>query len=261
VASVWRTRTISLPAGTGATASQAIGGLLLSRASDSAETSAMSDGGQVETTFEADDFGVHWPSKTHIVVTVLLSSQSVDLTVVARNVGESAEPIGIGWSPRFAILDGNRDQMMLHIPGQMRAEVHDWQSGQPTGVLLPVAGTPYDFTPRNGVRLGNIDLDDTFVKLHQEFLDSGPIAEFSDPANHYGLRLTALSPTIKAMRVRAPASAGFVSIEPQFNYPDPFGHEWSKDTDTGMVVLQPGQSTQWKVRLELFSIKPTLPPS
>ena len=25
-------------------------------------------------------------------------------------------------------------------------------------------------------------------------------------------------------------------------------------TDTGMVVLQPGQSTQWKVRLELYSL-------
>ena len=61
-----------------------------------------------------------------------------------------------------------------------------------------------------------------------------------------------MSPTIKAMRVMAPANGDYVSIEPQFNYPDPLGREWGRDTDTGMVVLQPGQSTQWKVRLELF---------
>ena len=74
----------------------------------------------------------------------------------------------------------------------------------------------------------------------------------SDPADNFGLRLTALSPTIKAMRVAAPANEDYVSIEPQFNFPDPLGREWAKDADTGMVVLQPGQSTEWKVRLELF---------
>jgi aldose 1-epimerase len=56
------------------------------------------------------------------------------------------------------------------------------------------------------------------------------------------------------MRVEAPADGNFVSIEPQYNYDDPFGREWGKDVDTGMVVLQPGQSTQWKVRLELIAL-------
>ena len=39
----------------------------------------------------------------------------------------------------------------------------------------------------------------------------------------------------------APLDGSFISIEPQFNYDDPFGQEWAKDEDTGMVVLQPGQ--------------------
>jgi len=67
------------------------------------------------------------------------------------------------------------------------------------------------------------------------------------------LRITALSATIKAIRVTAPADEGFVSIEPQYNYPDPLGREWGTETDAGMVVLEPGQSTEWKVRLELFT--------
>jgi hypothetical protein len=124
----------------------------------------------------------------------------------------------------------------------------------PSGVLLPVAGTPYDFTMPGGARLGTTDLDDCFAALHQNLLDSGPVAELIDSVNGYGLRLTVLSPTIKAMRVVAPANGDYVSIGPQFNYDDPFGREWSKDADTGRVVLQPGQSTQWKVRLELFGL-------
>jgi aldose 1-epimerase len=254
VATVWRGHTMTLPAaGTGALASVATGGLLLASPMTSADTAAMPDGGQADAMFQTGDFGAHWPSKTEVNMTVLLSGQSIEFTVVARNTGDVAEPIGIGWHPRFAI-HGSREQLRLRIPGQVRAEVADRQSGLPTGALVPVAGTPYDFTARSGQRLGKIDLNDSFVQLHQELLDNGPVAELDDPENHYGLRLTALSSPIKAMRVEAPARADFVSIEPQFNYDDPFGREWGKDVDTGMVLLQPGQSTQWKVRLELVSL-------
>jgi galactose mutarotase-like enzyme len=85
-------------------------------------------------------------------------------------------------------------------------------------------------------------------------LDNGPIAELRDPKGNYGLRITMMSPAIKAIHVSAPANASFISIDPQFNYDDPFGHEWAKDEDTGMVVLQPGQTVQWKIRLEIFSL-------
>lgn len=258
VTATWHGHTISLPA-TGENAGGAVsqGGLLLLPASTSADTSAMPDGGQAEATFEAGDFGAHWPSKTDVDVTVLLGSQSIELTVVAHNRGEVAEPIGIGWHPRFAIR-GDRQQLRLRLPGQMREETR--QGGLPTGTLLPVAGTSYDFTAHDGERLGNINLNDTFVKLHQELLDSGPLAELSDPANNYRLRLTALSSTIQAMHVDAPAGGNFVSIQPRYNLDDPLGREWSKDTDNGMVILQPGQSTQWQVRLELLSVASGQPP-
>jgi len=249
VAVGWRGHTMTLPAA-GTEASVAMDGMILSRAADSADTAALPDGGQAAATFDAGDFGAHWPSKTDVRVTVLLSSRSIELTVTAHNTGDAAEPIGIGWHPRFAIR-GNREQLRLRVPGQMRAEA---RGGLPTGVLLPVAGTAYDFTARDGARLGKMALDETFVQLRQELLDNGPVAELSDPASNYGLRLTALGSTIKAIHVEAPADADFVSIEPQFNYDDPFGREWDKVTDTGMAVLQPGQTTQWKVRLELLAL-------
>jgi hypothetical protein len=250
---VWRGHAITLPA-IGDEGEEARGGLLLARSAESADTTPLPDGGHAQGDFHAGDFGAHWPSKTDVTVTLLLSSRSIEVTVSARNDGDAPEPIGIGWQPRFAILDGNRGQMRLRIPGEMREEVRDRTTGVPSGVLLPVAGTPYDFTMPGGARLGTTDLDDCFAALHQNLLDSGPVAELIDSVNGYGLRLTVLSPTIKAMRVVAPANGDYVSIGPQFNYDDPFGREWSKDADTGMVVLQPGQSTQWKVRLELFGL-------
>jgi galactose mutarotase-like enzyme len=253
LSTVWRGHTINLPA-TGGEDTEASGGLLLARSADSADTTPLPDGGHAQGDFHTGDFAARWPSKTDVTVTLLLSSRSIEVTVSARNDGDAPEPIGIGWYPRFAVLDGNRGQIRLHIPGEMREEVRDRKTGVPSGALLPVAGTPYDFTMPGGARLGTMDLDDCYVALHQNLLDSGPVAELIDSVNGYGLRMTLLSPTIKAMRVVAPANGDYVGISPQFNYDDPFGREWNKDTDTGMVVLQPGQSTQWKVRLELFGL-------
>jgi aldose 1-epimerase len=176
------------------------------------------------------------------------------MKIVARNTGNAAEPIGLGWHPRFAVLDGHRGQMMLKLPKALRAEVKDRRSGQLSGRLLPVDGTEYDFTGPNGAKLGALNLDDSFVQLKRALMEDGPVAELRDPENDYGLRITAMTPTINAMRVYAPLDGSFVAIDPQFNYDDPFGHEWPKGTDTGMVVLQPGESTQWMIRLEIFSL-------
>jgi galactose mutarotase-like enzyme len=126
-----------------------------------------------------------------------------------------------------------------------------------SGKLLPVQKTEYDFTGLTGAQLGALNLDDTFVHLRTGLMEEGPQAELRDPENDYGLRITAMTSTIKAIRVYAPLDGSFISIEPQFNYDDPFGHEWTKDEDTGMVVLQPGQSTQWRIRLEIFSLSST----
>jgi aldose 1-epimerase len=232
----------------------AAGGLLLKRLSDSVDTDVMPDGGNTQATFKAGNFEGHWPSQTEITTTVALSGRAINMKVVARNTGNTPEPIGIGWHPRFAILNGDRRQMRLRLPQGMRIEVKDRRTGQLSGRLLPVEKTEYDFTGRDGAQLGALNLDDVFVHLRTELLEDGPVAELRDPDSGYGLRIMAMTSTIKAIRVYAPLDGSFISIEPQFNYDDPFGREWAKDEDTGMVVLEPGQSTQWKIRLEIFPL-------
>jgi aldose 1-epimerase len=248
---VWHGLHLSLPtAGAGMTAT---GGLLLKRASTGQSSNVMPDGGESQASFHAGDFDGHWISQTDVSTTVELSGRTIEMTVQARNTGTEAEPMGIGWQPRFAIL-GSRGQETLRLPMAERVEIADHRSGLPSGRLLPVAGTEYDFTGRNGARLGSLSLADSFVHLKSGFMDNGPAAELRDPENNYGLRITAMTSNIKAMRVYAPVGANFISIDPEFNFDDPFGREWAKDEDTGMVILQPGQSVQWKIRLEIFSL-------
>lgn len=254
----WRGHSLHLPADpskrNGTSMAASVGGLLLKRRADTVKTHVMPDGGQVEAIYDAGDFDGRWISHTQITSAVQLSSRAMEMSVSVRNVGNKAEPVGIGWHPRFAVLNKDRRQILLKLPNALHAEVADRRSGIPSGKLQPVEGTLYDFTGRNGTRLGTIDLNDSFVHLKPGLFDNGPIAELRDPANKYGLRITVMSMAIKAIRVYAPADASFVSIDPQFNYDDPFGQEWAKDESTGMVVLQPGQTVQWKIRLEIFSL-------
>jgi aldose 1-epimerase len=252
---MWHGHRLSLPiAGGAAAGAMASGGLLLKQASSSQTTNAMPDGGEAQASFHVGGFGGHWISQTEVTTTVELSSKAIEMTVLARNAGSEPEPMGIGWRPRFSILSGDRGRETLRLPMAERLEVKDHHAGLPSGRLLPVEGTEYDFTAHNGRPLGSLTLADTFVHLRQGFMDAGPVAELHDPSSNYGLRITAMSSNIKALRVDAPAGANYVSIDPQFNYDDPFGREWAKEEDTGIVVLQPGQSVQWKIRLEIFSL-------
>lgn len=246
----WGGHTFDLPA----KGRVSTGGLLLRRQADTVKTNVMPDGGQAQAIYNAGDFDGHWISHTQVTTTVQLNSRALEISIAARNTGDEAEPLGIGWHPKFAILSGNRSQIALKLPIAVHEEVDNRRGGMPTGKLLPVTGTPYDFTAHDGARLGALNLNDTFVHIKQGLLDNGPIAELRDPKGNYGLRITMMSPAIKAIHVSAPANASFISIDPQFNFDDPFGHEWPKDEDTGMVVLQPGQTVQWKIRLEIFSL-------
>jgi len=244
----WGHHLLTLPASSG-DKQTAIHGLFNTLASNSIDTEQMPDGQIATGHFHAGNFGGRWPSNTDVTVTVSLSRRTMDITVTARNVGNEPEPMGIGWHPYFVIPSNDRSQVLLKLPQGMQAEADAQHI--PTGRLLQTSGTSNDFTQHNGRALGGQSMDDSFVRLHSNALDNGPMVELRDPEAQYGLRVTALTTTIKAIQIYAPADKNFIAIEPQMNFNDPFGKQWH-DEDTGMATLQPGQSVQWKVRLELF---------
>ena len=248
---MWHGVPVHLPANRRGDVSVATGGLLLARQGTQAKTSVMPDGGEADAVYEAGNFDGSWPSQMRVRSTVQLSSRAIEMRIVATNTGKDPQPVGLGWRPRFALLNGDRAKMTLRLPSIMKEEVRAG-SGTPTGRLVSVEGTPYDFSSRSGVPLGDLNLNETFVHLHQAPLDSGPVVELWDPTNNFGLRMTMLSPSIKSVHVTAPADKNFIMIEPRFNFDDPFGREWPKEEDTGMAIVAPGHSVQWKIRMEIY---------
>jgi aldose 1-epimerase len=228
----------------------AIHGLILPSKAEDVKKTKVGDAQIVSGVVRAKNFVGPWFSKTDVHISVSLSREAVIATVTATNVGAKPEPVAIGWHPYFNLPSGDRTQARLHVAGDLRAEVNNYDDVFTTGKLLPVKGTPYDFTAKEGAPLKDLFLDDNWVNLKKD-PKGFSYSEIIDPAAKYGLRIVALSRHINTVQVYAPVDKSFVALESQFNYNDPFGKEWGK-RDTGMVTLQPGQSVTWKVKLELF---------
>jgi galactose mutarotase-like enzyme len=215
-------------------------------------TQADANHASVTGLLRAGDFGGHWLSKTDLEITANLRSEAFDFSVTAKNVGSEPLPIGIGWHPCFVFPSGQREQARLRIPARQRALVNNHDDVFPTGKLVTLKGSPYDFSPPGGAPLGKLFLDDCFVDLERN-PQGQAVAEVIDPAARYGLRIIALSPEVSAFQVYAPVDKSFVALEPQFNWADPYSPIWGKGANTGMVTLQPGRSVTYSVRLELFA--------
>ena len=205
----------------------------------------------VSAHLHAGDFNGHWPSKTDVSVRMSLSDQAMDIAVTTKNVGHELLPMAIGFHPYFNFPSGDRQQGRLHLPADERAPATNYDDVFPTGQIVPVKGTPFDFTNPQGTALGSLFMDDCFTHL-QRSSDGAAHIEIIDPKAHYGLRILALSPQMKAIQVYAPPDKSFVAVEPQFNLADPFNKEVWGSRDTGVVWLKPGQSVTWHIKLELF---------
>jgi aldose 1-epimerase len=229
----------------------AIHGLLLK--SQFADVSS-NNGSRVSTvsgTLHAGDFGGHWLSASDITVEIKLSDDAFDMLVSVKDAGHAPLPMGIGWHPYFILPSGDRSQVRLHLPSETRAIMNNYDDSFVTGERVSVKGTPYDFSAPGGRPLGTQYLDDNYSNLIRN-ANGSTVSEIIDPAARFGLRLTTFSPSIKSIQVYAPLGKNFVAIEPQFNLPDPYSKAWG-NTDTGMVLLQPGQSVDWHVGLGLFT--------
>jgi aldose 1-epimerase len=234
--------------------SLSVEGLLLDRGADDLKVTPQPDGELAQATFHAGSFGGSWPGNTDITILVQLSGHTVDLTVTAQNIGTVAEPFGIGWHPFFAIPTGPRAAATLVIPSTTRLSAPNARTRPSTATQLSYDDSQTGFFRAGGTKLGDVSLDESYIDLHAGVLADGPIAELRDPAAGYGVRVTPLSNNVKTFRVIAPADKSWVSIGPNMNIPDPLGLEWKTLDSNGMVTLQPGDSVQWKVRLEIFSV-------
>ncbi len=249
----WHGHTLTLPAnnvGKNPGAERhAMHGLILKAKAENVAVKKVPGGEQATGVIHAGDFGGHWLSKTDLDFTITLTADAVDVVVVAHNAGKEAEPIALGWHPYFNLPSGDRTQARLHIPGSQMAEVDNYDNVFPTGKLKPVDGTQYDLRAADGVPLGKNFYDDNWSKLAAK--NGGVTVKVIDPAAKYGVDVIGMSPEIKTIQAYAPPTQKYVAIEHQYNFADPFSKIWG-GMDTGMVTLNPGQSTRWHVRLHVF---------
>lgn len=247
--------TIRLPANAGGrrpgAEQYAMHGLLLDARVTEQDRETTAEADVLRGTLQAGDFDGRWPSRTEVRWENVLRSDSFTFRVIATNAGDEMLPMGIGWHPYFNLPSGRREQARLHIPARRRTPVNDYDEVLPTGEVVPLAGTPYDFSMPGGREVGDLYLDDCFVDLARSGKGEAT-AEIVDPAGGLGLRIVAASPRIQAFQVYAPPEKGFLVVEPQFNWADPFGSQWPAGTDTGMALLKPGEAALYEARLELF---------
>ena len=205
-----------------------------------------------EGSLDAGNFGGHWPSQTQLQFKTSIEAGAFHLEVTAKNVGRETLPLGIGWHPYFRLPSGNREQARLHVPALERAPANNYDEVLPLGKIEKVKGTDFDFTAPGGREMGKLFMDDTFTDLTRD--GGNMISEVIDPAAKYGVRIVAETPQVTAVQVYAPPDKNFIVVEPQFNLGDPFSPVW-KGHPTGMLMLKPGESVTYKVRLELFQPK------
>lgn len=248
---LWLGQRLTFPA-SGPNSSLSTMGLLLNRPADSFHNDVILDGQSVEAVFHPGTFSGNWPSTGSVQINVDLSGHSMDLTVTVQNTGASPMPVGIGWLPYFSIASHDRAHASLVIPSNTRLETNR-STGIPTGRMVSVAGTPLDFVRARGTALGQTAIDDTFVHLTSAVLSNGPIAELRDTAWGYGIRILPLTANIKALHIIAPPDKPWVAIGADTNFDDALGSEWDTAEGSGITTLQPGDSLQWKVRVEVFT--------
>jgi len=246
VSVVWHGKAIHLP--NDYLGHYSVHGLLNTTKAEDLHVADTSDGQTLTAVIHAGDFNGHWLSKTDVRFRIALTGEAVDIRVTATNVGDEPEPMGMGWHPFLRIVSGDRAQARVHLPADMYGVV-DTIDGRPTGELKPVEGTAKDYRSRQGATMPDASTTVNFSKLTRT---SGSIdAWLADPKMKYAIRVRGLSPEIRTIHLWSAKDDTFCAIEEQYNYMDAFGAEW-KGMDTGLVTLNPHQSTTWHVRLELF---------
>jgi galactose mutarotase-like enzyme len=243
---VWHGKTIQLP--NDYLGHYSVHGLLNTMKAEDLHVANTSDGQTLTAVIHAGNFNGHWLSKTDVHFRIALTGDAVDIRVTATNVGDEPEPMGMGWHPFLRIVSGDRAQARVHLPADQYAVV-DTIDGRPTGELRPVEGTQKDYRSMQGATMPDVSTTVNFSKVMRT---NGSIdAWLADPKGNYAIRVRGLSPQIRTIHLWSAKGDTFCAIEEQYNYMDAFGAEW-KGMDTGLVTLNPHESTTWHVRLELF---------
>ena len=187
-----------------------------------------------------------YPFALGVSVMYALDEQGLTCRVTMQNTGDRAAPVGAGFHPYFTVGTAEIDAALLHVPF---AATLEFENLLPTGRVLPVDGTTYDFrqpraigdTAFNTCYLHPVRDPDGLLRLRLIAPDSArAVTIWLDSAFNYvvlfsGDRLPS------SHRRRALAIEPMTCGSDAFNYPD-----W------GRSILAPAQTLTacWGVHVE-----------
>ena len=210
------------------------------RAADRADDNTMPDGGEAiayfyPTVTAAD--GTVSEDGVEVRISTLLSGRAVDITMTAKNVSNTPRGIALAWQPRFAVPDSGIGHFSLILPSSDQTD--DARSASATS------------KSRLGSRitLGTRDYDVTLAHLKRSFFSSGPEAQLRNLESGYTLHLTALSTSIRGLHFQADRGGKSVLL----------AFSTSTGDDDPRTLIGPGESMQWKVRMEVTASPTYLP--
>lgn len=166
-----------------------------------------------------------WPWQYVAQQTFDLTEQRLRVRFAVTNEASEAMPVGCGLHPYFVrtprtVLRADVDRM--------------WQSD---AELMPVRLTP----PPPQLLLGGAGLNPDATPLDNNFLGFGGHAVIEWPEWNARLRMDA-DPIYACLVVYTPAGRDFFCVEPATNCVDAFNLADAGRTDTGLIVLEPGDT-------------------
>jgi aldose 1-epimerase len=158
-----------------------------------------------------------------------LIALGVEVRFAFKNRGPSPGPAGYGLHPYWRI-PGKRSAALAKIPADQTMELVELI---PTGKLLPVAGTEYDW--RDFRSLEGVEIDAVFYPR-----GTGEAAYLAFPEERLMLKLEA-SDNLKHMICYAPAGQPFVCLENLTCSPDaPNLYHRGFHEESGLAIVPPG---------------------
>jgi len=182
-----------------------------------------------------------YPFRLDLRVEYRLGRDGLTVVTTARNPGDVTIPFGLGFHPYLTVGTERVDTVELRLPATRRLVLD--ARALPTGEVLPVAGTEYDFTV--GRAVGPTRLDTAFTGLTRD-ADGLAWATLDDRSGgralalwadaHFGHLMCYTGDTLDDPARRRTA----IAVEPMTCPPDAFR------SGRDLVVLEPGQ--EWEGR-------------
>ncbi|MEK6786550.1 MAG: hypothetical protein AABY61_13810 [Nitrospirota bacterium] len=189
--------------------------------------------------------GRGYPFLLAVSVMYDLGATGLTCAFTVKNIGQQPSPVGVGFHPYFTVGTSVIDEAEVRIPGAAHVEFNERLV--PTGKILNVTGTPWDY--RQFRKIGHQRFNHCYLQLERD-AQGMATASLRHTARDRAIDIT-MDPAFSAVVVYtgdaiADAPRAALAIEPMTCASDAFNHpEW------GLKRLVSGETFSGSYRIQL----------